>query len=48
MPGDKEDSEAEMHDEDEIEEELCALSGIIDPVLTELWDNEEDAEYDRI
>lgn len=25
-----------------------ALSGVEDPVLAELWDNEKDAEYDRI
>jgi hypothetical protein len=45
---DEEDSELEIYDQDEMEEELCTLSGKVDPVLAELWDNEMDAEYDRI
>jgi hypothetical protein len=48
MPANEEGSEVEIYDEDETVEELGVLSGIIDPVLTELWDNEKDAEYDRV
>jgi excisionase family DNA binding protein len=29
-------------------EEIYAMSAVADPVLAELWDNEKDAEYDRI
>ena len=30
------------------DQELYALNEAVDPVLSELWDNEKDAEYDRI
>ena len=32
----------------ELAEELYAMSSAVDPVLAELWDNEKDAEYDRL
>jgi hypothetical protein len=46
MAANEEDCDAEIYEE--MDEELCALNAMTDPVLTELWDNEEDAEYDRI
>jgi excisionase family DNA binding protein len=32
----------------ESNQELYDLNAVADPVLAELWDNEKDAEYDRI
>jgi len=29
-------------------EDGCDLTPALDPVLAELWDNENDAEYDRL
>ena len=42
----QEDLEAVMHREDE--PEMNALTARDDPVLGELWDNETDAEYDKL
>ena len=42
----QEDLEAVMHREDE--PEMNALTARDDPVLAELWDNETDAQYDKL
>ena len=41
----QQDLDQVMHGE---EEQLYAMSGVANPVLAELWDNEKDAQYDTI
>jgi hypothetical protein len=45
MASEVEDFESEVYDEIE---EVYAMHALADPVLAELWDNEKDAEYDRL
>jgi hypothetical protein len=45
MASEAEDFGAEVYDETE---EVHAMNALADPVLAELWNNEKDAEYDRV
>jgi hypothetical protein len=45
MASEAEDFGAEVYEEIK---EMYAMNAITDPVLEELWDNEMDAEYDRL
>lgn len=45
MASEAEDFGAEVYDEIE---EVYAMNAIADPVLAEVWNNEKDAEYDRL
>jgi hypothetical protein len=46
MRANEENVETEIYEE--TEGKLYATNAVADPVLAELWDNEKDAEYDRI